>query len=81
MRLPCPNCGERDVAEFRYGGDASNVRPVHGTGTLNQWHDYKFLFDNPKGSHQEYWQHVYGCRQWFKLHRNTAINEIIGGDK
>ena len=37
-----------------------------------------FLFDNPKGPHTEYWQHVLGCRRWFRLNRNTATNEIGG---
>ena len=52
------------------------VRPKHGEGDLKTWHDYYFLFDNPKGPHTEYWQHVLGCRHWFKLTRNTATNEI-----
>ncbi len=43
-----------------------------------EWHDHYFLFDNPKGPHTEYWQHVLGCRRWFKLNRNTATNEIGG---
>ena len=77
MRLPCPHCGERDYAEFRYGGDATKKRPAHNGGAgLKEWHDYYFLFDNSKGPHVEYWQHVLGCRQWFKLSRNTATNEI-----
>ena len=76
MMIPCPHCGDRDVSEFRYGGDASKQRPAHGTGDLQVWHDYVFLFENPKGPHTEYWQHVLGCRRWFRLSRNTATNEI-----
>jgi heterotetrameric sarcosine oxidase delta subunit len=56
----------RRDSEFRYGGDASRQRPAHGTGDLKTWHDYYFTFDNPKGPHTEHWQHVLGCRQWFK---------------
>jgi heterotetrameric sarcosine oxidase delta subunit len=83
MRLPCPHCGLRDYSEFRYGGDADKPRPPHGatghgTGDLKIWHDYTFVFDNPKGPHDEYWQHVLGCRRWFKLKRNTATNDVIG---
>jgi methylglutamate dehydrogenase subunit B len=78
MRLPCPHCGPRDYSEFRYGGDAANARPQHGTGDLQAWHDYFFVFDNPKGTHAEYWQHVLGCRRWFTLKRNTATNDVIG---
>lgn len=77
MIIPCPLCGDRDVSEFRYGGDASRVRPEHGTGDPATWHDYMFTYDNPKGPHTEHWQHVLGCRQWFVLKRNTATNEVL----
>ena len=50
LRIPCPHCGERDYTEFRYGGDATKVRPAHGSGDLQTWHDHVFLFDNPKGA-------------------------------
>ena len=79
MKLPCPYCGEREVGEFRYGGDASKQRPTHGSGSQAEWHDYYFLFDNPKGEHEEYWQHVLGCRRWFKLRRDTSSNTVLGG--
>jgi sarcosine oxidase subunit delta len=71
----CPICGERDYTEFRYGGDATKPRPSRETADPKVWHDYVFLFDNPKGLHREYWQHVLGCRQWLVLERNTATNE------
>jgi sarcosine oxidase subunit delta len=76
LRLTCPWCGERDYAEFRYGGDASKRRPQQGTGDIRTWHAHVFLFDNPKGPHVEYWQHVLGCRQWFVQERNTATNAV-----
>ncbi len=74
MRINCPHCGERDYKEFRYAGDAVKTRPALGDADLRAWHDYVFLFDNPKGAHREYWQHVLGCRQWFVLERDTATN-------
>ena len=76
LRIPCPHCGERDYTEFRYGGDARKCRPAHGSGDAGTWHDYVFVFDNPKGEHREYWQHVQGCRQWLLVERNTASNEL-----
>jgi heterotetrameric sarcosine oxidase delta subunit len=74
LRIQCPVCGERDYTEFRYGGDARKQRPDHGSSDPGVWHDYLFVFDNPKGPHAEYWQHVLGCRQWLVLERNTATN-------
>jgi heterotetrameric sarcosine oxidase delta subunit len=75
LRIPCPMCGLRDYTEFRYGGDATKPRPVHGTTELVAWYEHVFLFDNPKGPHLEFWQHVLGCRQWLVLERNTATNQ------
>jgi heterotetrameric sarcosine oxidase delta subunit len=76
LRIECPFCGERDYTEFRYGGDARRERPAHGSADPKVWYDYVFLFENPKGLHQEYWQHVLGCRQWLVLERSTATNHI-----
>lgn len=76
LRLTCPWCGPRDYTEFRYGGDASKTRPVHGAADMNAWHDYVFLSDNPKGPHREYWQHVLGCREWLVVERDTATDAV-----
>jgi methylglutamate dehydrogenase subunit B len=76
LLIPCPTCGERHYTEFRYGGDAAKRRPAHAEETVQTWCDYVFLFDNPKGAHVEYWQHVLGCRQWLILERDTATNAV-----
>jgi heterotetrameric sarcosine oxidase delta subunit len=76
LRIPCPHCGVRDYTEFHYAGDATKQRPTHGTGDRRAWYEYVFLFDNPKGAHLEYWQHVEGCRQWLVLERDTATNTV-----
>ena len=60
LLLSCPYCGEREHTEFRYGGDAGKRRPAHDDMNAKAWHDHVFLFDNPKGPHKEYWQHVHG---------------------
>jgi len=76
LRIPCPNCGVRDHTEFRYAGDATKPRPPHGGGDVDAWYAYVFLFDNPKGAHREFWQHVHGCRQWLVLERDTATHAV-----
>ena len=78
LRIPCPHCGERDYTEFRYGGDATKARPEHESADLRAWYDYVFVFDNPKGPHREYWQHLHGCRRWLVLERDTATNLVAG---
>jgi len=78
LRITCPVCGERDYTEYHYGGDARNKRPERDAIGLKAWHDYVFLFDNVKGIHREFWQHIVGCRQWLIVERDTATNLVVG---
>lgn len=77
MRISCPWCGVRDQAEFRFGGEASVIRPAEPqSASDDDWADYLFYRNNIKGVHQERWLHTYGCRQWFIVTRDTANHEI-----
>ena len=76
MRINCPHCGLRDIAEFSYYGDAERVRPALNDADPEHWHAYVHLRSNPKGPHKEFWQHLHGCRQWLVVTRNTATHEI-----
>ena len=76
--IDCPLCGPRDHAEFSYIGDATKVRPAENRSSTDEaWYDFVYLRDNPKGLHQELWQHNYGCRCFIKVLRNTVTHEII----
>ena len=77
MRIFCPICGERDLSEFTYEGDATVVRPDHAEIEADPWLAYIFDRENPRGLHQEYWQHTGGCRAWLKVTRNTFTHEIL----
>jgi heterotetrameric sarcosine oxidase delta subunit len=75
LRIPCPWCGERDEAEFRYRGDAS--RPRLGTeAEIAEFVDFVYRRDNPRGWHLEWWLHVGGCRRLLKVVRHTVTHEI-----
>lgn len=76
MRITCPYCGQRDLVEFAYGGDATQPRPDEADLDAERWAQYVFSRKNPRGWHQEYWQHVHGCRAWLQVTRNTATHEI-----
>jgi len=77
MQLNCPWCGVRDEPEFVCGGTAQIVaRPGVACGD-QEWGEYLFFRENPKGLHGERWRHTYGCGQWFNLVRNTITHEII----
>ena len=78
LRIRCPWCGDRDMVEFTYGGDAINKRPADSPDTEEaQWFDYVYGRDDPRGPHLEYWHHVNGCRQWIKVKRDTITHEIL----
>lgn len=76
MRIPCPHCGERDLQEFVYRGDAAPVRPTGDAGMV----DYVYLRDNPRGPIAEHWYHAQGCRQWLTVRRDTATHAILGAE-
>ncbi len=65
MRIPCPFCGERDVQEFVYRGDAAPVRPAGEDGL----YDYVYLRKNAAGVMREHWYHAQGCRNWIEVKR------------
>lgn len=79
LRIPCPYCGLRDQDEFHFGGEANIERPADPEQVSDaEWADYLFYRDNVKGLHYERWVHSFGCRQWFKLARDTVSHEITG---
>ncbi|MDX8477024.1 sarcosine oxidase subunit delta [Mesorhizobium sp. VK24D] len=76
LRIDCPCCGPRDHDEFRYGGDASVIRPALDDADFEAWYRYVFVRKNPAGLHREHWQHVLGCRQWLIVERDTRNHAI-----
>ena len=78
MLIPCPYCGPRNVVEFEYGGDAAARRPRDpGQVSDEAWTNYVYLRENPRGAHDELWQHHAGCRRWIAVRRNTLTHEVI----
>ena len=72
--LPCPNCGRRDVYEFRFGGELTR-RPKHDA-SVEEWTSYFYLRRNVAGDQTEWWYHALGCRRWFLAVRDTENNEV-----
>ena len=72
LLIRCPWCGERDEVEFSYGGQAQIAYPPEPSATSDEeWSQFLFVRDNPKGLFQERWVHTHGCRRWFELERDT----------
>ena len=71
LHIKCHYCGMRSQNEFSYGGDASVKRPD------KEWDTFVYLRKSPRGKHVELWHHISGCRQWFKVERDTVTHEIF----
>lgn len=65
MRIPCPYCGDRDLAEFVCRGEAR----APGADL--------YLRDNPAGPASEHWHHAYGCRRWLVVERDTRTHTVF----
>jgi sarcosine oxidase subunit delta len=73
--VPCPNCGNRSVYEFRFGGEVK--QPPSADASHAAWMDYRFNRVNVAGVQREWWFHRSGCRQWLQAVRNTISNEVL----
>ena len=71
--LNCPNCGERNIAEFRFGGEAK-TRPEAPDGAA--WTDYLYFKENKLGVQREWWYHRAGCGLWFLAERHTKSQVV-----
>ena len=70
--LPCPNCGDRNVSEFRFGGEiASRPEAV----TPETWAGYLYMRRNVLGVQRESWYHE-ACGCWFIAERHTGTQEV-----
>jgi len=79
MRICCPYCGERGLAEFLYHGDATVTRPRDGGAAPTQaWTDYVYFRKNDTGPHDELWYHNAGCHSWLVVQRDLRSHEILG---
>ena len=79
LLITCPWCGPRAQIEFAYGGDAGVARPADPEAvSAGEWLDHVYLRDNPRGPHDEWWQHSAGCRAWVKVRRDTWTHRVLG---
>mgnify|MGYP003302836416 CR=1 FL=1 len=73
LHINCPFCGLRAQKEFAYGGDATVKRPeINKEVSKEEWDNFVYMRKSPRGKHIELWHHISGCRQWFKVQRDTA---------
>ncbi len=79
LHIRCPYCQElRGEEEFHYHGEAHIARPLQPESRSDEeWGDYLFFRNNPRGIHHEMWNHAAGCRRYFNVTRNTLSYEIL----
>lgn len=77
LTLSCPNCGERNVNEFHFGGEY-RPRP-EPSRELNdsKWASYLYFRENKMGVQKEWWYHNAGCELWFLAERHTQTNLVL----
>ncbi len=73
MRLTCPHCGDRDLREFTYKGDALALLRPDETANPQEWVDYVHNRDNPAGTTSELWYHG-PCGSWLVAVRDTTTH-------
>lgn len=71
--LPCPNCGERNVSEFRFGGE---LRSRPADVTPESWANYLYMRKNVLGVQREWWHHD-ACGCWFIAERHTKTHDVL----
>lgn len=75
LTLPCPNCGPRPVEEFVYGEIPTVPDSIIDADAVDL--DRAFMRTNPEGVQTERWFHVFGCRRWLTLKRDTRTDEVV----
>jgi len=67
FQLTCPNCGPREVYEFRYGGEIIASTTEGGTAEGA----------NLPQLQRERWFHRFGCRRWLQVERDVRSNTVF----
>ncbi|MCM2290823.1 sarcosine oxidase subunit delta [Allorhizobium sp. BGMRC 0089] len=77
--ITCPYCQEeRSELEFRAAGEAHIARPTNIAEISDQdFADYFFFRDNPKGIIYERWRHIHGCGRFFNAVRDTVSDRFL----
>ena len=79
LLIHCPYCQEdRSELEFRAAGDAHIDRPLNITEISDdEFAEYFFMRDNPKGLIFERWRHISGCGRFFRAIRHTVTDKFV----
>lgn len=79
LLIHCPYCQEdRSELEFRAAGDAHIDRPQNISEISDdEFAEFFFMRDNPKGLIFERWRHISGCGRFFRAVRHTVSDRFV----
>lgn len=78
LLITCPHCGPRPELEFVHGGEAHIARPIQPEAlNAEEWTEFLYMRDNPKGVHAERWRHLHGCARFFNALRDTTTDQFV----
>lgn len=79
LLIYCPYCQEnRSELEFRGSGDAHIDRPRNIAEISDEeFAEFFYMRDNPKGLIYERWRHVSGCGRFFRAIRHTVTDKFV----
>jgi heterotetrameric sarcosine oxidase delta subunit len=71
LQIKCPWCGLRDETEYKYGGQAHVAYPEDPSALSDEeWAEYLFFRDNPKGPFAERWVHDTRTYEFLAVYTN-----------
>ena len=78
LLIRCPWCGPATRSSSATAARPRSAYPADPEALADEeWADYLFMRDNPKGPFRERWIHAAGCRRWFKALRDTSTHRVI----
>ena len=75
IRLTCPHCGVRPLEEWTYGEVFRVPDSIADPDARDV--DRAYMHNNPQGPVREAWFHLYGCRRWVYMTRDTATDQFL----
>ena len=75
MRIPCPWCGPRSIEEWVHGEIPVVPESIADPDARDV--DRGYMHANEHGAVREAWFHLFGCRRWVTLWRDTRTDEWV----
>ncbi len=75
LRIPCPHCGTRAIDEWVYG--EIPIVPDAITDADARDVDRAYFHNNAEGVVREAWFHLYGCRRWVTVERDSRTDTFL----